>query len=69
MFSMQQELFNVIIFIGKFLSKYFILIGEECGSMVIVTKSSNMEKIKLKPTRCSNEDCTSVKFKSLKESL
>ncbi|CAF4623710.1 unnamed protein product [Rotaria sp. Silwood1] len=40
---------------------------EECGSIVAVTKSSNMEKIKLKPTRCSNEDCTSVQFKSLKE--
>lgn len=27
-----------------------------------------MEKIKLKPSRCSNEDCTSVKFKAMKES-
>ncbi|CAF3333404.1 unnamed protein product [Rotaria socialis] len=41
---------------------------EECGSIVAVTKSSNLEKIKLKPTRCSNEDCTSTKFGSLKES-
>ncbi|UJR36740.1 hypothetical protein I4U23_029455 [Adineta vaga] len=41
---------------------------EECGGIVIVTKSSNMERIKLKPTRCSNEDCTSTKFRSLKES-
>ncbi|CAF2398725.1 unnamed protein product [Rotaria sp. Silwood2] len=40
---------------------------EECGSIITVTKSSNMEKIKLKPTRCSNEDCSSIKFKSLKE--
>ncbi|CAF4323441.1 unnamed protein product, partial [Rotaria magnacalcarata] len=40
---------------------------EECGSIVTVTKSSNLEKIKLKPTRCSNEDCTSTKFGSLKE--
>lgn len=27
-----------------------------------------MEKIKLKPTRCSNEDCTSTKFQAMKES-
>lgn len=40
---------------------------EECGSIVAVTKSSNMEKIKLKPTRCSSEDCTSTKFQALKE--
>ncbi|CAF1179622.1 unnamed protein product [Adineta steineri] len=40
---------------------------EECGSITAVTKSSNMEKIKLKPTRCSNEDCTSTKFNQLKE--
>jgi len=49
-------------------SSDLIQIGEECGSIVTVTKSSNMEKIKLKPTRCSNEDCTSNKFKQLKES-
>lgn len=46
-----------------------VRIGEECGSIVTVTKTSNMEKIKLKPTRCSNEDCTSNKFQALKESM
>ncbi|CAF0807956.1 unnamed protein product [Adineta ricciae] len=40
---------------------------EECGAIATVTKSSNMERIKLKPTRCSNEDCKSTKFRSMKE--
>jgi len=41
---------------------------EECGAITTVTKPSNMEKIKLKPTRCSDENCTSTKFKTMKES-
>ena len=67
---MQHDHFNVnIILIKNKILNIFVKLGEECGSIVTVTKSSNMEKIKLKPTRCSNEYCTSVKFKSLKESL
>ena len=46
----------------------FLRSGEECDAITTVTKASNMEKIKLKPTRCSNENCTSIKFKSIKES-